>query len=73
MISAARPHGPESYEIVVRGVVGASVRAALLPVRAATVEREAVLHTHLPADDLADLVANLRARGLEVTSIAVLD
>jgi hypothetical protein len=70
---ASRPHGPESYEIVVRGVVGASVRAALLPARAATVEREAVLHTHLLPDDLADLVATLRARGLQVRSITVLD
>lgn len=73
MTAALRPHDAESYEIVVRGVVGATVRAALLPVRAASAEREAVLHTHLPADDLADLVTELRARGLQVRSITVVD
>ncbi|HEX3222025.1 MAG TPA: hypothetical protein VHR35_05595 [Nocardioides sp.] len=64
----------DNYEIVVRGVVGDAVRAALLPARAASAEREAVLHTRLLADDvLADLVAALWARGLRIASIAVLD
>lgn len=73
-MTAAPPPVDDTYEIVVRGVVGAAVRAALQPARSATPEREAVLQTRLlPDDGLSDLVAALWARGLRITSIAVID
>ncbi len=67
------PAGEAAYEIVVRGRVGPVVRAALLPVHAAT-EQQTVLRARLAPDrDVTDLLACLRARGVRVASIEAID
>ncbi|MFC4787207.1 hypothetical protein ACT8ZV_22210 [Nocardioides sp. MAHUQ-72] len=71
---ADEPGRPGRYEVVVRGELGPAVRRALLPAHARPSEVQSVLRARLGDEhDLADLVAALRAHGLQLASITVVE